>query len=88
VVRHFPDELSGKMGRDMVRTLRHFGCFSLLFGGALLGCTKLAVQPKQLSDPLLVTKPAVEGRPNVAHASPIRSIPPPPPPVEDDRMTR
>jgi hypothetical protein len=72
----------------MARILRHVGLLSVFLGGALLGCTKLAVQPKQPHDPLLVTKPPVEGRPRAAQASPVHSIDPPPPPSEDDKVTR
>lgn len=80
------------MGQDMTRTLRHIGWLGLLIGSAILGCTKLAVQTKPVSDPLLVTKSPVEGRPHAAQASPIHRIEPsPPPPVpsgSDDTVTR
>ena len=77
------------MGRDMTRTLRHVGWLSLLVGGAMLGCTKMAVQTKPVSDPLVITKPAVEGRPHAAQASPIHRIESPPPlPTGDDSASR
>jgi hypothetical protein len=66
----------------MARKLRHVGWIILLFGGALLGCTKTAVQQKTIPDPMLVTKSAVEGRPRAAQASPVRrSEPTPTPPT-------
>jgi hypothetical protein len=69
----------------MARTLRHVGWLGLVLGGVLLGCTKLAVQPKQVPDPLLVTKTPVEGRPHAAQASPVHRITAPPtPPSETD----
>jgi hypothetical protein len=70
------------MGRDMARKL---GWLTLLLCGAILGCTKTALQHKSVPDPLLVTKPGVEGRPHAAQASPIRrseSTPIPPAPAE------
>ncbi len=69
----------------MARKIRHVGWFTLLFCGAILGCTKMAVQQKSVPDPLLVTKPPVEGRAHAAQASPIHRIEPmpsPPAPVE------
>jgi len=66
----------------MARKLRHVACITFLFGSALLGCTRTAVQQKSPPDPLLVTKPPVEGRPHAAQASPIRrSEPTPTPPA-------
>ena len=64
----------------MARKLRLIGWLSLMFGSAILGCTKTAVQQKSVPDPLLVTKPAVEGRPHAAQASPIRRGEPTPKP--------
>lgn len=65
----------------MARKLRHIGWLILLCGGAMLGCTKTAVQHKTIPDPMLVTKPAVEGRSHAAQASPIhRGEPTPKPP--------
>ncbi|HWG45580.1 MAG TPA: hypothetical protein VN688_22645 [Gemmataceae bacterium] len=62
--------------------LRRIGWGILLFSGTLLGCHKSAVQHKEPPDPLLVTKPPVEGRPHAAHASPLaHTQPTPPPPV-------
>jgi hypothetical protein len=50
--------------------------------GALLGCHKSAVQHKEPPDPLLVSKPPVEGRNHTAHSTPLsRSEPTPPPPA-------
>ena len=69
----------------MARKLRHIGWIALFCGGALLGCTKTAVQQKTIPDPMLVTKSAVEGRPHAAQASPIRRgepTPTPPTPAE------
>jgi hypothetical protein len=66
----------------MARKLRHISWLTLLFGGAILGCTKTAVQQKTVPDPLLVTKPPVEGRSHAAQSSPInRSEPSPKPPA-------
>jgi hypothetical protein len=66
----------------MGRKLRCIGWITSLFlGGALLGCTKSALQQKPVSDPLLVTKPAVEGRKHTAQASPLHRMEPPPPPT-------
>jgi hypothetical protein len=62
--------------------LRRISWVSLVVGFAVLGCTKTAVQQKPVPDPLLVTKPPVEGRPHAAQASPIhRSEPSPKPPA-------
>jgi hypothetical protein len=52
----------------------------LLVGGALFGCHKSAVQHKETPDPLLVTKPPVEGRSGTSHASPLARTQPPQPP--------
>jgi|GEM_PF-2891408 hypothetical protein len=66
----------------MAQKLRYVGWFTLLFSSAVLGCTKAAVQQKSVPDPLLLTKPPVEGRPHTAQASPIyRSEPTPTPPA-------
>ncbi len=66
----------------MARKLRHVSWIALLMSGAIFGCTKTAVQQKTIPDPMLVTKPAVEGRPHAAQASPIRhSEPTPTPPA-------
>ena len=70
------------MGREMGRKLQHVGWATLLIGGALLGCHKSAVQHKEPPDPLLVTKPPVEGRPHTTQSSPLsrnESAPPTPP---------
>ncbi len=62
--------------------LRRIGWITLLLGGTLLGCHKSAVQHKEPPDPLLVSKPAVEGRPNTARYNPLaRTGPTPPPPA-------
>ena len=69
----------------MARKLRHVGWLTFLLCGAILGCTKAAVQQKTIPDPLLVTKPPVEGRPHAAQASPIHhSEPSPKPPNKED----
>lgn len=69
------------MGRKMGRKLRYVGWTTLMIGGALLGCHKSAVQHKEPPDPLLMTKPAVEGRPHAAQSSPLsRNEPAPPTP--------
>jgi hypothetical protein len=66
----------------MARKLRYVGWLTLLFSGAFLGCTKTAVQQKTIPDPMLLTKPPVEGRTHAAQASPIRrSDPTPTPPA-------
>jgi hypothetical protein len=73
------------MGRDMARKLRQVGWASLLFSSAILGCTKTAIQQKTVPDPLLVTKPPVEGRTQASQASPIHRsefTPPPSAPPE------
>jgi hypothetical protein len=57
------------------------GLAAVGLGVGALGCHKSAVQHKDPPDPLLVSKPPVEGRPHTAHASPLaRTEPPPPPP--------
>ncbi len=66
----------------MARTLQRLGLLGLFLSGGLLGCTKLAVQPKQVPDPLLVTKPPVEGRPRAAQASPLHRMEAPSPPSD------
>jgi hypothetical protein len=66
----------------MARKLHHVGWIALLSSSAIFGCTKTAVQQKTIPDPMLVTKPAVEGRTRAAQASPIhRSEPAPTPPA-------
>ncbi|MHB1425794.1 MAG: hypothetical protein ACYC3I_21725 [Gemmataceae bacterium] len=60
--------------------MRKLGWLSLLIGGAILGCTKTAIQQKAVPDPMLMTKPAVEGRPHAAQASPIHHGDPTPTP--------
>jgi len=67
------------MGREMGRKLQHLGRATLLIGGALLGCHKSAIQHKEPPDPLLVTKPPVEGRPHTAKSSPLTGNEPTPP---------
>jgi hypothetical protein len=71
------------MGRDMRRKLQHVGWGTLFIGVCLVGCTKAAVRPKEVPDPLLVTKPPVEGRSQTSKSSPLsRGEPPPPMPEE------
>jgi desulfoferrodoxin (superoxide reductase-like protein) len=66
----------------MARKLHHISWIALFLSSAILGCTRTAVQQKSVPDPMLVTKPAVEGRPHAAQASPIRrSEPTPTPPA-------
>jgi hypothetical protein len=66
----------------MARKLRHVGWIALFLSAAILGCTKTAVQQKSVPDPLLLTKPPVEGRTHAAQSSPIRrSEPTPTPPA-------
>jgi hypothetical protein len=69
----------------MARKLRHIGWIAVLLSGAISGCTRTAVQQKPVPDPLLLTKPPVEGRTHAAQASPIRRgepTPTPPAPAE------
>jgi hypothetical protein len=73
------------MGPDMTREVRFIGWASLLCCSAILGCTKSAVQQKPVSDPLLVTKPPVEGRSHAAQASPLRRLEATPPPSPDEK---
>jgi len=66
----------------MAQKHRHLGWIPfLLASSALLGCTKAAVQQKSVPDPLLLSKPPVEGRTHAAQASPLRPSEPPPPPA-------
>jgi hypothetical protein len=64
----------------MGRKLRQIGWLSLLFG-ALLGCHKSAVQHKEPPDPLLVSKPPVDGRPHTTRSSELAHVKPTPPPA-------
>ena len=69
----------------MARKLRHLGWIVLFFGVAAVGCTKTAVQQKTIPDPMLLSKPPVEGRTHAAQSSPIRRgepTPTPPAPAE------
>jgi len=71
----------------MGRKLRRVGWITLFGSVVLLGCHKSAVQHKEPPDPLLVSKPPVEGRPHTAHSSPLgrtQPTPPPPAPAEAD----
>ena len=71
------------MGPDMGRKLRHLGWITL-FIGVFAGCTKSAVRPKEVPDPMLVTKPPVEGRTQTVKSSPLsRGEPAPPSPPGD-----
>ena len=72
----------GNVGSAMRCNLRRFGWASLLVSSALVGCTKSAVQQKPVSDPLLVTKPPVEGRSHTTQASALRRSEPTTPPKE------
>jgi hypothetical protein len=65
----------------MGRKLRRVGWITLFFSGVLLlGCTKSAVRPKEVADPMLVTKPPVQGQTRTAHSSPLSRTPSSPPP--------
>jgi hypothetical protein len=72
----------------MGRKLRHVGWITL-FVGVFAGCTKSAVRTKEVPDPMLVTKPPVEGRAHAAKSSPLsRGEPAPPsPPADADSST-
>jgi hypothetical protein len=74
----------------VVRKLRRIGWMTLFVSSALLGCTKSALQQKQVPDPMLVTKPPVQGGKHGAQASPIHRLeptPPPPTPTDADSPT-
>lgn len=64
--------------RIMRRQLRQIGGITLLLGG-LLGCNRSAVQHKEPHDPMLITKPAVQGQAHASHLLPIPRVEPAPP---------
>ncbi|HEY7158480.1 MAG TPA: hypothetical protein VH575_31335 [Gemmataceae bacterium] len=64
----------------MGRKLRHVGWITL-FLVAFVGCTKSAVRTKEVPDPMLVTKPPVEGRSHTSKSSPLSRGEPTPPPL-------